>query len=798
MVLPGISYAGENDSVKRMDGVSVKSLASSADPAVKSSKNESGLTSLIVAVELNALKKGDFYIYRNEFGDYLLKVSDLNAMGLDEIKGLVTSIGGQNYLAIKSIQGFDVGFEEKTLTLKIAASPVLFKKTIIDLSSQRRKNVLRPENNSAFVNYRLGYSNMDSSLETYNFSTEIGARLSNNLLLSNFSHTRTETGTSSVRLMSSLTRDWRDDLTRLTIGDFFSFSGDLGSTMNLGGLSLSKRYAIDPYFIQRPTADLAGVVSTASEADIYLDGVHLRNVKLNPGGFELQNLNYYGGARDVRVVIKDTFGREQVINQDYYFTNAILGQGLHEYSYNIGVARQNFGFESNRYNHIGTSAFHRYGISDDLTLGFRAESLASVFNAGPQVFWRPGGGGVFNAGLSSSHAPGLGSGTASQLGYSYQQGNFNSRVLWRHFQQDYLTATDTSVVAQPKTNLSAGLSYGTRTIGFFGIDHTVNVQHNGNERRSTSLTYNKSLFNQLSLFATLAHVVMQTSSSDNTDNNLFVGLSYFFKNNTSLRLSHQENADTYTDTAQFTKNTPVGEGWGFRVRDDNIRSATQQTNLLDSYLQINAQPAIISASYQAAGGKESYQASVAGALAYVDGSVGVSRPIYDSFGLVKTGGLKGVQVLHNNQPIGNTNEDGELFIPNLGSYLDNQISINDTDIPIDYSLRSREVYVSPGWRSGAAIKFDIRRIQAVAGKLSIKYGDAKAPLVYSEVALFADAESKQTLVLLTGKNGEFYIEDIKPGLYNGSAAIAGKVCKFSFRVPQTNESFITLEETICE
>lgn len=236
MVLPGISYAGENDSVKRMDGVSVKSLASSADPAVKSSKNESGLTSLIVAVELNALKKGDFYIYRNEFGDYLLKVSDLNAMGLDEIKGLVTSIGGQNYLAIKSIQGFDVGFEEKTLTLKIAASPVLFKKTIIDLSSQRRKNVLRPENNSAFVNYRLGYSNMDSSLETYNFSTEIGARLSNNLLLSNFSHTRTETGTSSVRLMSSLTRDWRDDLTRLTIGDFFSFSGDLGSTMNLGGL----------------------------------------------------------------------------------------------------------------------------------------------------------------------------------------------------------------------------------------------------------------------------------------------------------------------------------------------------------------------------------------------------------------------------------------------------------------------------------------------------------------------------------------------------------------------------------
>ena len=60
MMLPGKSYAWENGSAKRVDGVSARSLGSSAYPAVKSSKKQSGLTSLIVAVERSGVVWGGF------------------------------------------------------------------------------------------------------------------------------------------------------------------------------------------------------------------------------------------------------------------------------------------------------------------------------------------------------------------------------------------------------------------------------------------------------------------------------------------------------------------------------------------------------------------------------------------------------------------------------------------------------------------------------------------------------------------------------------------------------------------
>lgn len=331
-----------------------------------------------MSVTLNESKKGDFFIYVTADGDYLVKVSDLAAMGVRGINSRKLTIENIDYFSLKSIAGFNISFDENNLVLKIISAPELLNKNIINLSPRRQKNVIRPDNSSAFINYRIGYTGVNSGSESYNIGAETGVRMLDTLFLSDFLHVQNDQASRSVRLMSSITHDWREDLTRLTVGDFFASSGELGGTFNLGGISYSKRYSIDPYFIKRPTAELGGVVATPSEADIYLDGVHLRNVKLSPGEFQLQNLNSYGGSRNIRVVIKDAYGREQEVNQDYYFAEAPLSKGLHEFSYNMGSVRLDYGNASSHYGKFATSLYHRYGVNDYLTMGFRAESMGRI------------------------------------------------------------------------------------------------------------------------------------------------------------------------------------------------------------------------------------------------------------------------------------------------------------------------------------------------------------------------------------------------------------------------------------
>lgn len=214
---------------------------------------------------------------------------------------------------------------------------------------------------------------------------------------------------------------------------------------------------------------------------------------------------------------------------------------------------------------------------------------------------------------------------------------------------------------------------------------------------------------------------------------------------------------------------------------------------------MNTKQAVLTANYQTLQGQDKYQLSAAGAIGYVAGSTGFSRPIYDSFGLVRLEGLPDVRVLQNNQLMGKTNADGEVFVPNMGAYLDNQISVDDRDIPIDYSLKARDLYVAPGWRSGSLIKFDVRRIRAISGKLKISTDNTLKPLAYHEIVITrAKSGSDSKKVLLTGKGGEFYIEDIEPDSYTGSVGTGKDMCEFSFIVPESTESFIQLKDTICE
>jgi len=185
---------------------------------------------------------------------------------------------------------------KKALTLEIMAKPDLLPLKSVNLMPKRQPNVYYPRDAGAFLNYSFDHNSTDSfEFQSFNATNELGMRWNDYLLLSNFTYQNSKEQENFVRLMSNITYDRRKDLQRFVAGDFYALSGDLGSSLNLGGFSFSKVYKIDPYFVNRPLFNFTGLASLPSDVEVYLDGTKVMTERFSPGQFSLKNINYYGG-----------------------------------------------------------------------------------------------------------------------------------------------------------------------------------------------------------------------------------------------------------------------------------------------------------------------------------------------------------------------------------------------------------------------------------------------------------------------------------------------------------------------
>jgi len=214
------------------------------------------------------------------------------------------------------------------------------------------------------------------------------------------------------------------------------------------------------------------------------------------------------------------------------------------------------------------------------------------------------------------------------------------------------------------------------------------------------------------------------------------------------------------------------------------------------WLQYNARHAIYTANAQNVTQPDgttqtNYQWGMSGGIAYVADSVSLTRPITDSFAVVRVGDLEGVRVYNSSQEIGRTDKTGQLFVPNLGSYLVNHVSVDDRDIPIDYSLSAKELNTSPPLRSGSLILFDVKHLQALVGHLRVNVNNKWIAAEYMELTYEINGKK---ISAPTGRDGEFYIENLSPGTHNMHLENQGNSCSFEMVVPESRETFIDLGE----
>lgn len=776
-----------------------KELASPTDSPTRKQDHVLGQL-LVIEINLNGVRKGDFTVFATPNGDFLLGESDLKEMGVQAPYGTPVVLEGEPRFSLRALQARDMRFDEATLALFVSLPPERLPTKSLDLQSGRPQRMLEPNDNSAFFNYRAFYFGDNAGgPANLTLSTELGVRVGGYLLRSESAHARGNSLSQNIRYSTNLTHDNRRTLQRWTLGDFSATSGDLGGVLNLGGVSFSKSYQIDPYLIRQPMASFIGNITSPAQAEIYLDGVRVRTETLQPGQFALRNLNYYGGQREITVVIRDRLGRETTLAYPFYFTDANLREGLHEYSYNLGFQRENLGITSNDYGKLALSAFHRYGISDNLTLGGRGEAEAGRFNVGTMAALRMDNVGVVSGSLSAGRNQ-TGKGWAGVARYTYQAHQFSGQAELRRTSPQYETIGQSATADRPKTEMSASASYGTPLIGSLSLDWRQLRQYQGSDQRSVSLGYSRNLFGSVSLQASISRV---NDTSDATASNIFfLALTYSPKRDVTTNFFHSQQAGTSRDVLQFGTNTPVGEGVGYRiVSERNSSDGAGAGYRFAPSLQYNGQHGVYTADFvssRSAGGASqlSYQLGVGGSIAYVADTLAFSRPVTDSFGIVKVGELEGVRVYHSSQEIGRTDSTGKVFLPNLGSYVSNGVAIDDRDIPIDYLIAEKELNISPPLRSGSFIRFDLMRIQATTGKLSVRIAGQAQPVEYLDLHITSDGKE---VTAPTGRGGEFYIENLAPGRHAARFVLGERRCNFELTIPSSQEMLIDLGELhVCQ
>jgi outer membrane usher protein len=752
--------------------------ASASSAAASAAGFEAGQRAFL-ELEVNGVKRGEALVYVRGT-DYWVDFEALKAAGIqDRGNGDRIMVEGRLVVRISSLAGVSAVLDEASLTLRVTADPVLLGRTVLDMGPARPVGIEYRRDTSAFVNYATMYDTNERHL----LSLEGGLTFGPGLLTAYVSHATT----GIMRGPISLTIDARKRLRRWVVGDSVVSNGALGGVAPLAGVSLSSDYELDPYFVRFPTVGLSGALSTPSTVEVYVNERLLTRQQLPPGTFDVQGLPLPVGAGSARIVMRDAFGREQEVSGSYYLSSGLLAPGLHQYQYAVGAQRLFEATESWRYGDPAAFARHRVGLTDALTLGGRVEASSDLIAGGPEAVARLGRFGEIELAGAWSREDAI-VGYAWSTGYLYSSRGMTLGGSLRGASREYVT-TATRLDSPYRLQLETGLTGSTR-IGRLG-SVTLSYQDRrfyGAVHRQTlvSLSASRRLAGRSSLFLTASRSQIGSSVSPS----LFAGVTVGVGAHNTMSGSTEYRDHESTAAFQAQRAMPLGEGFGYRVRGE-----TGDVAVIEGDARYQSRWGRYELHHNDVDGRRLTAVSAAGALVAIGGRVFATRPVEQSFALVRVPGVSNVRTYLSNQEVGRTDRKGNILIPNMLPYYGNKLSIAPEDIPLNRTIEKRELTVAPPFRGGAVATFPADKEQRLSGKIALKKG--WGTIVPSFGVLFATTTTGAVLESPLGPHGEFYLEDLSPGVLRTRVEYADLTCEFDLAVPDSDQPVVAMGSVEC-
>jgi outer membrane usher protein len=417
---------------------------------------------------------------------------------------------------------------------------------------------------------------------------------------------------------------------------------------------------------------------------------------VQPGAYVLEDVPVVNGAGELQVIARDALGRQQVFTQGFFSSTELLRPGLNDYSVSFGALREAYGLENFQYGDFAASATWRHGLRENLTIEGHGEFTGGLAMLGGAAQYVIGSGGMLSAGAGLSTAD-SGNGAVWNLGFRQQNKRLNYNLDIRGTTRDFMLVGEYS--SMPKLQFLASAGKNFYEYGSAGISIVHQSFHDRPKRTIVSANHSKSFNHFLSLSAYLSYV-------DSEEDNFSIGIRFSmpFGEDHSVHGGFTNGNSTRSIDAEISRSLPHGPGYGYRLAvgalDDKYIDAgvAAQTELGTYSLDVRDSDYAGSV----------WQAGTTGSIAYLSGMTKFTRQIRDAFAVVNVGGFEGVRVYSENQEVGRTNKNGQLFVPGLRPYLRNNLRIEIEDLPLNAKVGDVATETAPYSHSGVIVNFNVR------------------------------------------------------------------------------------------
>ncbi len=753
-------------------------LAPRASAAEESSA--AGQQRAFLDLVVNDVPKGEVFVFIRGT-EVWIDAAALGKAGVHNVEGDRDEFEGRDVVRLGSLAPrVRYELDERNLAVRLDVDPVLLERQVVQLRSVRPADIEYRRDTSGFLNYGLNWTSTGERL----VGLEAGVSLGSGLFSSYFTSSHT---LGNLRGPTSVTFDRREQMQRWIAGDAVAATGTLGASMPIAGLTISRDYDLDPYFIRFPTVGLSGSLTAPATLDIYVNDRLIKTEQMPPGTFTLNDLPIPAGAGAARVVVRDAFGRQQDIGGSYYVTTSLLQRGLQQYQYSFGVERINPTSTNWEYDHPVLLATHRVGVTDDLTLGGRLEAGDSVVSGGPVSVVRLGHYGEVEAGAAFSHGP-AGTGEAGSIAYQYVGRVVSGSAALRAASRPYRTLA-TELDDRATVALDAGASLSSRIGSRASATLTWQRQrYYGSFADVDSVSASGSF--RVSSKSDIFLTASQSRFEGKRSLGLFTGLSVAVGQHSTAGMSIEHQDGRTVAAADVHRSVPLGEGFGYRLRAEGGESP-----LVDGELEYQTRFGRYEVLQQHVDRQAVTTVNASGSIVGIGGRVFASRPVEQSFALVRVPGVSHVRAFMSNQEVGETDGNGNLLVPNLLPYYGNHLSIADVDVPLDLSIGTSEMTLAPPYRGGAVALFPVTRDQRLTGRLRImRAGEAVVP-TSGRLRVTVDGRTFESPL---GRAGEFYLEGVPSGSYDATIDDESGSCRFTLRVPTATAPVMQLGTLECE
>ncbi len=612
-----------------------------------------------------------------------------------------------------------------------------------------------------------------------------------------------------------LTYDDRDSLIRYELGDLSIGRRPFQNAPRIAGFSAFRNFNINPYRNIRPTPEQAFELDRPARVEIVLNGNPIRTYELRSGRYSLRDFPLIPSAgNDIELRITYASGETEIRSFPAFYDLELLANGLIDFAVNFGVPYDDDNGRRNYFddNYNGT-AYIRYGINSTLTAGLNWEGDKDFDLIGAEAVWASP---IGTFGLNAS---------TNARKFSMDQSQLTLQYRWRDADVTRDRSIDGIITL-------TGKEY--RTLNQIFTDNLIAKQFRIRAGQKLDEQSRLSIFggyNKVRGPFGDTYFVGANYSRQFRFGSVSVGAEYrkteersgpAFRIGMTIPLGRASVTSSYTteDNAariEYNQLSAIGvNSFGFSAGAERRDGTDRQFGRV-SYTANRFEASVqqIARNYFTGGGRRDLRTELTfgSAIVMADGHFGLSRPVRDSFALVRADKKAGDYQLAVEPRTGFGSSQtrysafsgtfGPAVVPTLTPYFNRTIEVDAPDAPVGTSLGGQVFSINPGYKSGFNLKVGDAKNVSIVGNMTDRDGD---PLVYvtadaraaggSEASKDGD-ETGAAVQLFTNAKGRFFLESVEAGkTYVITVEVDGQQDTQSVSVPEDVTGLYRLDSNI--